>query len=102
MTCEKIYKYAMALIGENPNDQNNNDLLERSVNVINIFILYASKEPVTEITTLNTNFPLSDDYIVACVYYLASVLTNVENMLLSDKLTRAYMAFIQELNEPVE
>ena len=111
MNCRKIFNCAAVLIAEDPRDENIEDLLMRSVGVMNTFIyntydlncqyvlrVLRKPEPeFTQIDNVDDNFPLCDDLAGVCIYYLASVLCNNENPELSDKLDREYNRLLNEI-----
>ena len=116
MNCRKIFNCAAVLIAEDPYDENIEDLLMRSVGVINTFIyntydlncqyvlrVLRKPEPdfteidLVDIDNIDDDFPLCDDLAGVCIYYLASVLSNNENPKLSDKLDREYNRLLNEI-----
>jgi|GEM_PF-3290071 hypothetical protein len=111
MNCRKIFNQAATLIAEDPYDENNEDLYARSVGAMNTFIyntydiskmyeMRALKYPepsFREVDDVDDEFPLCDEMAGACIYYLASVLTNNENTELSDRLASEYRRLIDNI-----
>lgn len=111
MNCRKIFDCAAALIAEDPHNDDIQDLLDRSVGILNTCIyntydinnMYEMRvlnrpEPqYCEIESIDDEFPLCDDMAGICIYYLASVLVNNENVELSDNFNGEYKSLLNDI-----
>lgn len=115
MNCRNIFNCAAALIAEDPYDENNEDLLIRSVNIINTFIyntydvgnLYEMRvlnqfeRHYREVENIDDTFPLCDDIAGICIYYLAAMLINNENTELSGKFYNEYKTMLNNIVDKI-
>lgn len=118
MTCQEIYNLALNLTNENANSSDTADLAARAptllwgicVELNDLNYWYTSQfapanglraETVPKITALSDKFPLHDRFATAAAYALGKLLTNEENVTLSNKLDTLYAEQVAKIRSEI-